>query len=105
MGRKKINAETVVLRLPAGTLGRIDRLCRQETRTDWLRRAVESALAREEETDEEQQLRALEAILEAVAETLQPGAKDLAKAVARRARRGKPTPSDEALKTAFDREG
>lgn len=49
VGRKKINAEQMPLRLPEGTVARIDKaLADKETRTDMVRDAIERELARRE---------------------------------------------------------
>jgi metal-responsive CopG/Arc/MetJ family transcriptional regulator len=49
MGRKKINAEQIPARLPAGTLARMDAvLGEREKRSDLIREAVERELKRRE---------------------------------------------------------
>jgi predicted DNA-binding protein len=49
MGRKQINEETTIIRLPEGTLARIGEvLAEGEPRAAFLREAVEQALKRRE---------------------------------------------------------
>jgi hypothetical protein len=49
VGRKRINEEQMPARFPAGTLARIDAMCRnKEKRSDVIREAVERELKRRE---------------------------------------------------------
>lgn len=49
MGRKQVNHEQIPARLPAGTLGRMDRMLDPgEKRADLIREAVERELKRRE---------------------------------------------------------
>ena len=49
MGRKRINGEETIIRMPAGTLARIDAVLKDAERlADFLRKAVERELARRE---------------------------------------------------------
>jgi hypothetical protein len=54
MGRKRINAENMMARFPAGTLARIEKILRPgENKADFVRKAVEERLSRRETGDDQ----------------------------------------------------